>query len=112
MELRHTIRIERKSATRDASGGAVEGWAAVPGASSLPCLVQVFTTNAHRGAPRMLGQRQVLISHVAYFTEEPPVQRGDRIRWLEEDVLLIHQGLEDMGGQGRWWRLQLSLETA
>lgn len=106
--LRHTVALQRKTTARDATGGGVATWATVSGSGELACLVQGRTGKA----PRMLGQKQVLVTHVIYFSADPEWVRGDRFLWSEGSLVLQVHGVEDMGGQGRVWRAETTLESA
>ena len=100
--LTHSVSFQRKSPTRDASGGAVEGYTAVTGSADIPCLVQASSGTA----TRTLGQRQVVITHAVYFAADPGWVRGDRIYWAEGPMYFTVHGVEDMGGQARAWRAE------
>lgn len=100
-----TINIRRKSATRDTSGGQVENFNDV--LVGLPALIQ----DRHGKAARMLGQRQVLVTHVIYLTKGYNILRGDVAHEPASGRTFFVHGFENMGGQSQAWRLETVEET-
>lgn len=102
--FRHTITVQRKATTKDTSGAQVENYTAVTALTAIPCLVQ----ERHGKAVRMIGGRQVIVSHAVYLESGLDIRRGDRLFWEQEGIHLIHHGVSDMGGQGRISRIEAS----
>jgi head-tail adaptor len=104
---RHTATFQRKAATRDSSGGAVENYAAVEALADVPCLIQTH----HGKAARQLGERQVIVSHVLYLDSVDGVRRGDRVYQAATGLYFHVVGFGDMAGQGVVARVELALVT-
>lgn len=104
-----TISVQRRSSTKDGSGGQASGGAyvAVAAMTDIPALIQPTTGKAMRQA----AQRQVFVSHHIYLSESYPVTRGDRIYHASTSRYFTVHGFEDMGGQGRVWRIECVQET-
>lgn len=104
-----TVTVQRRGSTKDSSGGQAAGgsFSPVAGMVGIPALVQP----THGKAMRATGQRQVFLSHHIYLSEQYAVQRGDRILHPDTGRYFIVHGFEDMGGQGRVWRVECVEET-
>lgn len=101
------VTVERKVPTRDVSGGPVENFEPVVGLTDLPACVQprrgrAFPANA---------QRQVAVTHVVYMLDASAVLRGDRLYQPSTGKRFLTHGPEDMGGQGRCWRVECTEVT-
>jgi len=104
-----TVTVQRRSSTKDGSGGQAAGGAyvAVPGLAGLPALIQPTTGKAMRAT----AQRQVFLSHHIYLSERYAISRGDRVMHDDSGRYFTVHGFEDMAGQGRVWRLECVEET-
>lgn len=104
--LNDSVTVQRKSPTRDTSGGQVEAFAAVAALSNLQAAVQPYRGEARRS----IGQRQVFVTHHVYLLTDG-VLRGDKlVNDATGDSYLV-LGFFDEGGKGRLWRAECSLET-
>lgn len=102
-----SVAVQRKTATRDSSGGQVENFATVDGLDSLPALIQPTDGKAQR----TLGQRQVFLSHHIYLASRYDVRRGDRLYEAANDRYFLVHGFENMAGQSRGWRVDCVEQT-
>lgn len=100
--LNTLVTVERKSPSRDASGGQVENFTAVPALEEIPALVQPRHGIARAG----LGQRLVNVTHAIYVLDASLIVRGDRIHQPSTGKRFVVHGVEDMAGQGRCWRIE------
>ncbi len=105
--LHDLVSVERKSPTKDAAGGAVEGFSPVSGLESLPCSIQPL----EGAAKRTLGQRQVFVTHAVYFDQDYGLVRGDRLLNLTTGKYLLVHGVVDQAGQHLVWEVQCREET-
>lgn len=107
--LNTTITIQRRSSTKDSSGGQSSGggYVAVTLLTNIPALIQPLSGRAQR----VTAQRQVFVSHNIYLNAFYDILRGDRVYHPDTGKYFTVRGFEDMGGQGRVWRIECDLET-
>ncbi len=104
--LNTAVTFQRKAATRDASGGQVENYADVEALTLVAACVQPRSSNDKRD----LGQRQTPVTHYIYLEDAAlSVRRGDRAYHPDTGRYFTCEGPEDMGGQGRAWRVGCTL---
>lgn len=102
-----TINIQRKNPARDSSGGQIEQFADVPTLIGIPAQIQ----DKRGKAMRVLGQREVYLTHFVYLSQPYDIRRGDRVLQPSTGKVFLVHGFEDMAGQGRAWRIECSEQT-
>jgi head-tail adaptor len=90
------ITIERARITKDLVGGAKrEIWE--PVVQNLQAAIQPLNS----GIKQQFGQRQMVNTHRLYFSTEPPIRRGDRIKAYNPNRMFVVTGVLDQGGRRR-----------
>lgn len=90
------VTIERARITKDIVGGTKrEVWDAV--AQNVPVAIQPLNS----GIKQQFGSRQMINTHRLYFSTEPPIRRGDRIKAFDPDRMFVVTGVLDQGGRRR-----------
>ncbi len=106
--LIQTATVQRPVPTKDLSGGSRQNFTAVTGLIDIPCSVQ-----PHKGkATRVLGQRQVFVTHRLYFGADFALLRGDRLYVNETaQTFTCLSSLMNFAGRSVCWTVDCLEET-
>lgn len=94
--LRSTVTLQRKTTTKDASGGPVDTFANVAGAIAVPCDVQPASANTRQRFARM--QQEVDFS--IYLSQDIGATSTDRLVDDAGNLYLVVEGGYTAGGRG------------
>ena len=93
----HTVDIERAAIVVDDLGGTTKTFA-VESAS-----VAAWVQPASSLTLQQYGARDIEISHNVYFSSDPAVELGDRIKHAGRYLLVV--GIKDAGELDKLWRI-------
>lgn len=105
--LRQTATVEAFSYSKDSAGGPVPTFA--PVGDSVNCSIQPSTGHA----VRKFAQRQIFITHTAFFNADPGLKRGYRLTdqdGVRYTVEYFSPG-QGVAGRGVLWEAHLMLQT-
>jgi hypothetical protein len=91
----------------DQAGGSKQDFEPVVNLCNLAASIQPI----HGNAVRMLGQRQVILTHHIYLFSLPSINRGDLLYCQATQKSYLVHGVEDMGGRGQVWQVEAKLIT-
>ena len=92
----HTVNIEREVPSADSIGGTERTWVTIT--SDLPAWVQP----AKPPTIERYAQRNIEITHAAYFWSDPNIRVGDRL--LFDGRHLLVYGVRNTAEVGKLWR--------
>ena len=96
--LATTCTLERKSSTKDASGGMTNTFAAVSGYSGIACDIQPAS-----GSVQMRYQQKgTICTHSIYFAEDVPAFAGDRFTTDDSRTFLVMGIRKASPGRIQW----------
>jgi len=90
--LTTTITIERKTPTKDTSGGQVDVFAPVATLTNIPCTIQSRSGVAVVDQ----NQRQVIMSHAIYLKDTTGILRGDIVYHAASNTRFLIYNVGDM----------------
>lgn len=96
--LRSTCTLERKSTSKDASGGMVNTFAAVSGYSGISCDVQTASGTTQQ----RYMQEKTIVTHTIYFDQDVPAKAGDRFTNDDGETFLFKGRRPPSKGYDAW----------